>query len=75
MKKTSIYLAETDLERVRRMAAQQGKSQAEVIRAAIGVYERQTAPKREFSFLGCFRGDGRSITDRSEDELFEGFGQ
>jgi hypothetical protein len=75
MKKISVYLADADLARVRRIAAQQGQSQAEVIRAAINAYEQQNAPKRKFSMLGSFEGDGQSIADIPEDKLFEGFGQ
>lgn len=75
VKKISVYLADADLARLRRIAAQQGKSQAEVIRAAIDAYEQQTAPKRTFSMLGSIERDGRSIADIPEEELFEGFGQ
>lgn len=75
MKKTSIYLDDVDRQRVRRMAAQQGKSQAEIIRAAISVYERQLAPVRTFSMMGSFEGTGRSIADIPDDELFAGFGE
>jgi Arc/MetJ-type ribon-helix-helix transcriptional regulator len=75
MKKISIYLNEADLARVRRLANQKGKSQAEVIRTAINAYEGQTAPKRQFSLLGSFEGDGSSMADIPEEELFEGFGQ
>jgi hypothetical protein len=75
MEKTSIYLDEADLERVRRIADQQGTSRAQLIRAAIGYYERQIVPKRRFSLLGAFEGDGRSMADIADDELFEGLGQ
>jgi hypothetical protein len=75
MKKTSIYLDDVDRQRIRRMAAQQGKSQAEIIRAAIGVYEQHLAPVRNFTMMGSFEGTGRSIADRPEDELFAGFGE
>jgi hypothetical protein len=74
MRKTSIYLEDADLARVRRIARQQGKSQADFIRDAIKAHAAQTVPERYFSFLGSFEGDGRSVKDVPEEELLEGFG-
>jgi predicted transcriptional regulator len=46
VKKTSIYLDDSDVERLRRIAAEEGRSQAEIVRAALSAYERaRTAPR------------------------------
>jgi hypothetical protein len=74
MKKTSVYLDESDLARLRRLAAQEGRSQAEIVRAAIAAYESQQAAHRLFALTGSWEGDGTSVADISEDELLRGFG-
>ena len=74
MKKTSVYLDESDVERLSRLAAAEGRSQAEVIRAALAAYETaQTAP-RDFDLDGTWDGDGSSVADVPEEELLAGFG-
>lgn len=74
MKKTSIYLDESDVERLRRLAEREGRSQAEIVRAAIAAYEAQAQPDRDFALAGAWEGDGTSVADVPEDELLEGFG-
>jgi hypothetical protein len=74
MKKTSLYLDDGDVERVRRLAHRQGRSQADVIRAALASYESQLAAERRFSLASCADGDGMSVADLSDDELLQGFG-
>jgi predicted transcriptional regulator len=45
MRKTSVYLDDSDAERLRRLAAEEGRSQAQIVRAALSAYERaRTAP-------------------------------
>jgi hypothetical protein len=74
MKKTSIYLEDLDRDRLRRLAAQEGRSQAEIVRLALAVYAEQHVPKRKFAMAGCFEGDGSSIADVPDEELLRGFG-
>ena len=74
MKKTSLYLDDSDLARLRRLAAHEGRSQAEIVRAAIAAYESQRMAHRSFALTGSWEGDGSSVADVSEDELLEGFG-
>jgi predicted DNA-binding protein len=74
MKKTSIYFDDDDVERLRRMARREGKSQAEIVRAALAVYESQLKPDRNFALTASGSGDGRSVADIPEEELLEGFG-
>jgi predicted transcriptional regulator len=74
VKKTSVYLDDSDVERLTRLAAAEGCSQAEVIRSALAAYETtQTAP-RVFALDGTWEGDGSSVADMPEEELLAGFG-
>lgn len=74
MKKTSLYLDEADVARLQRLAAQEGRSQAEIVRAAIAAYEARRQPDRHFALTASGAGDGRSIADIPDEELLEGFG-
>lgn len=75
MKKTSVYLEDVHLERLRRAAEQEGRSQAEVIRDAIIRYATKGRPDRNFAMAGIARGDGTSVADIPEEELMRGFGE
>lgn len=72
MKKTSIYLDEADVERLRRLAAREGRSQAEIMRAALAAYESRPRPDRNFALTASGAGDGRSVADIPEEELLRG---
>lgn len=74
MKKTSLYLDDDDHERLRRLARQEGRSQAEILRAAIAAYESQQTALRSFALTGAWQGAGTSVADVPEDELLRGFG-
>lgn len=75
MKKTSLYLDDDDHERLRRLARQEGRSQAEIIRAAIAAYESQQRSDRSFALTGAWHGDGSSVADSPEEDLLRGFGR
>ncbi len=74
MKKTSLYLDDTDVERLRRLAEREGRSQAEIMRLALAIYEAQSKPDRDFALRGSWEGDGTSVADIPEEELLKGFG-
>lgn len=74
MKKTSVYLEEADVQRLRRLADREGRSQAEIVRAAIVAYETQLGADRKFELAGSWEGDGTSVADIPEEVLLEGFG-
>jgi hypothetical protein len=74
VKKTSVYLDDADVERLRRIAAEEGRSQAEVVRAALSAYEHARAVPRVFALEGSWEGDGSSVADVPEEELLAGFG-
>lgn len=74
MRKTSVYLSDEQAERLARLAADEGRSQADIVRDAIDSY-RPAAPKeRRLSLVGCAEGDGTPFTQETADELMKGFG-
>jgi len=74
MKKTSVYLDDSDVERLSRLAAVEGRSQADVIRSALAAYEKAHTAPRDFALDGAWAGDGSSVADIPEEELLAGFG-
>ena len=75
MKKTSVYLEDEHVERLRQLARREGRSQAEVLRDAILVYAERAKPDRNFALSGIAEGSGGSIADIPEEELLKGFGE
>ena len=74
MRKTSVYLSEELAERLARLARETGRSQADILRAAIAAYQPPSSAGRVFAIDGCVTGDGSSVADIDEDELLRGFG-
>jgi hypothetical protein len=77
MRKTSVYLTDEQAERLARLARQEGRPQAEILRDAIARYQPAPAPGRELAIAAGFPrtdGDPRPISQIPQDELLEGFG-
>lgn len=74
MRKTSVYLDESDADRLAVLAAQEGESQSEVLRKAIRAYVPAGRREREFALDGVGQGPGGSIADVDDRVLLEGFG-
>jgi len=77
MRKTSVYLDEVQAARLGQLAKQEGRSQAEILRAAVDAYQPQTSPDRNFALAAGFAridDDPRPISEIPEDELLDGFG-
>lgn len=77
MRKTSVYLDDELARRLTRLAEQEGRSQAEIVRDAIARYEPEPVQDRKFALANGFAridGDRRPISEIPEDELLEGFG-
>ena len=74
MRKTSVYLSDELAERLARLARETGRSQANVLRAAIASYRPAPSTDRTFALEGCVKGRGGSVADIDEDELLHGFG-
>ena len=74
MKETSVYLDDSDVERLSRLAAAEGRSQAKVMRSALAAYEKAHTTPRDFALDGAWEGDGSSVADVPEEDLLAGFG-
>jgi predicted transcriptional regulator len=75
MRKTSVYLDDEQAERLARLAQQEGRPQAEILREAVATYQTKPSQDRNFALAGSGHGDGSSIADVPEEELLEGFGE
>jgi predicted DNA-binding protein len=77
VRKTSVYLDDQQAERLARLARQEGRSQAEILREAIDAYEPAPSVDRDFALAAGFERidrDSRPISQIPEHELLEGFG-
>jgi hypothetical protein len=75
MRKTSVYLDEDQARRLARLAREEGRSQAEVLREAVATYQPKPSQDRNFALAGSGRGDGSSIAEVAEEDLLRGFGE
>src|SRR5262249_2159165 len=75
VRKTSVYLDQEQAERLARLAREEGRSQAAVLRDAIATYRQRPSEDRNFALSRVRRGDGTSIADVPEDDVLEGFGE
>jgi hypothetical protein len=75
MRKTSVYLDEDQAERLARLAREEGRSQAEILREAVANYQPKPSQDRSFALAGSGDGDGSSIADIPEEDLLQGFGE
>jgi predicted transcriptional regulator len=77
MRKTSVYLDDEQAARLARLARQEGRSQAEILREAVSTYEPPATRDRQFEVAAGFAridGDSRPISQIPDDELLRGFG-
>jgi predicted DNA-binding protein len=77
MRKTSVYLNDEQAARLARLARQEGRSQAEILREAVATYEPPAARDRHFEVAAGFPrtdGDRRPISQIPDEELLQGFG-
>jgi predicted transcriptional regulator len=77
MRKTSVYLADEQVERLARLARQEGRSQAEILREAVATYQPQGSLDRDFEIAAGFPRsdvDPRPISEIPDEELLEGLG-
>lgn len=77
VRKTSVYLDEVQAERLSRLAQDEGRSQAEILRAAVDAYQPAPSGDRTFALGAGFSrtdGDPRPIWLIPDQELLDGFG-
>lgn len=72
--KTTVYLDASEYRRVKALAAAEGRSAAELIRAAISDYTRRRATGARPSSLGAGRSGDGTLSERAE-ELLNGLGE
>jgi Arc/MetJ-type ribon-helix-helix transcriptional regulator len=73
MVKTTVYLPDPLKRRLERLAAREGRSEAEVIRAALDEYtEARSRPKPR---LPLFAGDAPPDLAERDEEYLAGFGE
>lgn len=75
MRKTSVYLSESEAQQLAQLAEQEGRARADVLRAALASYAAQLGRARKFELFDSGEGPGGSIADVDEAELLEGFGE
>jgi predicted DNA-binding protein len=82
MKKTSVYLDEANAKRLRALAEEEGRSQAEVLRDAIYLYGARVRPARDRNFAiaklteaDVLPGAPRPVSEIPDEELLKGFGE
>lgn len=78
MRKTSVYLDDEQAARLARLARQEGRSQAEILREAVATYEPPATRDRQFEIAVGFDridGDSRPISQIPDQELLQGFGR
>lgn len=69
MRKTTVYLADDEAEGLRRLAAEAGKSQAELVREGVRRLLGQRS-KRKFRSLGLGKGPGSSAPHWRSDAVY-----
>lgn len=77
MRKTSVYLDEAQAARLQRLAQEEGRSQAAILRAAVDAYQPPVPHDRNFALAAGFRrrdDDSRPISQIPDLELLDGFG-
>jgi predicted DNA-binding protein len=78
MRKTSVYLDDEQTERLARLAREEGRSQAEILREAVAAYQPKSSADRDFALASGFQridGDSRPISQIPKSELLKGFGE
>lgn len=70
-----MYLGEEHAHLLRRVADEEGRSQAEILRDAILLYARTAGQRRAFACAAVADGPGDSVADVPEEELLRGFAQ
>jgi hypothetical protein len=71
--KTTVYLEATAYRELKRVADEEGKPAADLIRRAVSEYVERSAPTALPASLGAFASGDGALSERVE-ELLDGFG-
>jgi len=69
--KTTVYLTESDYERLKAIARRQNRAAAELVRDAVADYARRRAPRVKPKSVGAGRSGRGDLSERAEDLLDE----
>lgn len=72
--KTTVYLTESDYERLKAIARRQNRPAAELVRDAVADYARRRAPRVKPKSVGAGRSGRGDLSERAED-LLDGMGR
>lgn len=72
--KTTVYLDAADYRRLKALAGAEGRSTAELIRAAVAEYARRRGPHTLPSSVGVGRSGDGTLSERAE-QLLDGLGR
>ena len=75
MKQYTVTLDDEQVERLKRMAATEMKTEDQLIADLIKRYAVESGHERALAMDGIVHGPGGSVADIPEDELMEGFGE
>lgn len=75
MRKTSVYLSESETQQLAQLAEREGRAKADILRAALASYAAKSRGRREFALFDSGEGPGDSVADIDEAKLLEGFGE
>ena len=70
-----VELDDNDVHWLRDVAETLGRSEEDVIRAAVHYYIGASRRPRKFAMIGVGEGPGGSIAEIPEEELLKGFGE
>ena len=73
MEKTTVYLNKADYRRLKRLAREERRPAAELVREAVAEYASRRAPLVSPSSIGSGRSGRGDLSERSED-LLRGMG-
>lgn len=72
MRKTSVYLEERHISKLKRLSRHTERPPAEIIREAIDALPE---PDTEFAIFGSFESDEPHLSEIPKKELLKGFGE
>ncbi|MGE3269754.1 MAG: hypothetical protein AB7P40_13465 [Chloroflexota bacterium] len=75
MKQYTIMLDDEQVERLKRMAETEMKTEDQLIADLIRRYAVESGHERVFAMEGAGRGPGGSVADIPDEDLMQGFGE
>ena len=67
--KTTVYLTESDYQKLKTLARRQSRTAAELVREAVADYARRRSPRVKARSVGAGRSRRGDLSERAEDLL------